>query len=270
MNQRQQIIGVIASSLSGDGGFDADAQAFIDAVGTLDATNQNAINALVVDLKGFSIWTKLLVINPKAGSTATEHKWNLKDPRNLDAAYRYTYTGSWTHSANGAEADGTSAFAESHLNPNTVGMTGDICMGAYVNTQRTLINDRHLIGAFSSSNNFISIQFNALNQVVFNGYASAATSVQPEETPQPGFYGISILTSTKGYHKSDSPSGATNGTDVPNETIYEGALNLSGSFYQGVDCRIACSFIGNGLNDAEMANLQTAIITFETALSRNV
>jgi hypothetical protein len=48
---------ILARSASGPA-FDPDAQAFITAAAITDPTQQAAINTLVVDLKGYSIWTK--------------------------------------------------------------------------------------------------------------------------------------------------------------------------------------------------------------------
>ena len=44
------------------GGFDPDAQAFITAAGITDNTQKTAINTLVLDLKGYLIWTKFKAI----------------------------------------------------------------------------------------------------------------------------------------------------------------------------------------------------------------
>ena len=76
---------------SASGGVDPDAQAFITAASITDPTQQSAINQLVVDLKGYSIWTKMSAIYPMVGGTASSHKFNLKDPRDLDAAFRLVF-----------------------------------------------------------------------------------------------------------------------------------------------------------------------------------
>ena len=99
--------------------FDADAQAFITAAAITDSTQQNAINTLVLALKGYSIWTKFKAIYPIVGGTASQHKYNLKDPRDLDAAFRLTFATGWTHSVNGMLPNGTTAFADTKLIPST-------------------------------------------------------------------------------------------------------------------------------------------------------
>src|SRR6266536_4458570 len=81
--------------------YDSDAQAFFTAAGITNLTYKNAINHLVVDLKDAGIWTKMKAVYPFIDSTAAKHKWNLKDPRDLDSAFRLTFHGTVTHSPNG-------------------------------------------------------------------------------------------------------------------------------------------------------------------------
>jgi hypothetical protein len=107
---------------------DPNALAFIAATGITDNTQKSAINSLVLSLKGYSIWDKLNVIYPFVGGTATTHKFNLKDPRDLDAAYRLSFSGGWTHNSNGITGNGTNAYASIS---NTIANTS---YGAYTRT----------------------------------------------------------------------------------------------------------------------------------------
>ncbi len=81
------------------GGYDADAQAFFNALEadaspvTLNTSQKDSINTLVEALKSASIWTKIKAIYPMIGGVASSHKYNLKDPRDLDAAFRLTFSG---------------------------------------------------------------------------------------------------------------------------------------------------------------------------------
>ena len=108
--------GILARS---SGGVDPDAQAFITAAGITDPTQQSAINTLVTDLKGYNIWTKFKAIYPIVGGSASSHKFNLKDPRDLDAAFRLNYAIGVNHSSNGMVSNGTSGYADTFLRPAT-------------------------------------------------------------------------------------------------------------------------------------------------------
>ena len=120
VNQYGQVkVGVRIASGGGGGGIDTDAQAFITAASITDTTQQSAINTLVTQLKTYGIWTKLKAIYPFVGGTASSHKFNLKDPRDLDAAYRLVFNGGWTHSSTGAKPNGTTGWATTYFNPIT-------------------------------------------------------------------------------------------------------------------------------------------------------
>src|SRR6476659_4082817 len=79
--------------LNPDGEFlyDSNAQRFMDSSGITDPTQKVAINNFVEQLKDSSLWTKFLALYPMVGDTANTTKWNLKDPRDLDIAYRQTF-----------------------------------------------------------------------------------------------------------------------------------------------------------------------------------
>ena len=102
-----------ASGSAGGDAYDTDAQAFFTAVegggDTLTTTEKDATNQLVLDLKSDGIWTGMYAIYPFVGATSTSTKWNLKDPRDLDAAYRVSWTGTANFTADGIT--GTSNFA---------------------------------------------------------------------------------------------------------------------------------------------------------------
>ena len=83
--------------------YDPDAQAFFDAAGIVDTTQKLAVNQLVINLKLTGIWVKMFAIYPFVGGSSTTHKWNLKDPRDLDVAFRLTFFGGWIHSLTGAK-----------------------------------------------------------------------------------------------------------------------------------------------------------------------
>jgi hypothetical protein len=59
------------TDIVGTAPFDADAQAFITAAAITDPTQQAAINTLVVDLKGYSIWTKFSYLSNSRGHSLT-------------------------------------------------------------------------------------------------------------------------------------------------------------------------------------------------------
>jgi PKD repeat protein len=109
-------------------GLDPDAAAFLNATGITDNTITSAIDQLVVDLKDAGIWSRIDAAYPFVGGTASTCKYNLKDPRDLNAAFRLDFNGSWTIGASGAaptSAD-SSNYADTFWDTSVGGGRNDI------------------------------------------------------------------------------------------------------------------------------------------------
>jgi hypothetical protein len=243
------------------GGLDPDAAAFIAAAGITNATEQQAINTLVIDLKGYSIWTKMKAIYPMVGGTSTTCKYNLKDPRDLDAAFRLVFNGGWTFASTGATPNGTNGYASTFLTPSTSLSTSSAHLSFY---SRTNINQAQ----YDVSSGHYSL---LLYQNVF--YVNLETAGQYNATQS--------LSNTTGYYigsriNNTNVNGYRNGTKTINNVSQNSTLATNpiefarglGSYYSTKQCAFAS--IGDGLSDSEASNLYSAVNNFQVALSRNV
>jgi hypothetical protein len=253
------------------GGTDADAQAFITAAAITDATQQSAINTLVVDLKAYGIWTKMKALYPFVGGTASAHKFNLKDPRDLDAAFRLVFSGGWTHSSNGATPNGTNAFANTYLTPSTtLGTT--FSLSYYSNTDIASLNAVSCeIGIFQSVSQMCALSLRRnLNVNLFgaDGYGNSVTSTSTNSN----FYGICSRTSTTSFKlfKNNTLINTNTATDTGSKPTIPIYLALQNGFTGYSNRRCALASIGDGLTDTEVGNLYTAVQAYQTTLSRNV
>ena len=256
--------GILARS-GGGGGIDPDAQAFITAASITNTTQQSAINQLVVDLKGYSIWSKFSAIYPFVGGTASAHKFNLKDPRDLDAAYRLVFSGGWTHSSNGSTPNGTNGYANTKFATNLFNSANDFGIGSYTRTNTTSGAE---MGVFNPDKRYIGS--NLTNFAYFGigtGFLSGAN------TDSKAFWQVhrtsaSVVKVLK--NGSVFLSGTTGAGTLNTREIYIGALNDNGTgnFYTAK--QIAFASIGDGLTDAEAGNFYTAVQAFQTALNRNI
>ena len=110
---------VVSSVVVSDGaGGDMDALAFIAATQITDAEQKSAISALVTAWKASGMWNRTVAIYPFVGGSAEAHKFNLKDPRDLDVANRLTFSGSISHSDDGVDPDGSTGLANTFLDIN--------------------------------------------------------------------------------------------------------------------------------------------------------
>jgi hypothetical protein len=254
---------------------DADAQAFLTAAGITDPIISSSINTLVVQLKADNIWTKMKALYPFVGGTAATHKFNLKDPRDLDAAFRLVFNGGWDHSANGATPNGVNGYADTNLLPNVIGQNSSHA-SIYSRTNNTsLINRVELGSAITAGNDYnLVIRWDAtlgnlsrINSAYFvgsTGYIATKTS---------GLFSISRTSNTLVKKYEDGIIKETNNVAslAPNSyPIYIGSRNNSGtaSFFDFK--QYAFASIGDGLTDTESANLYTAVQAFQTSLNRQV
>ena len=251
--------------------YDADAQAFITAAAITDVTQQGAINTLVLALKGYSIWTKMKAIYPIVGGTASQHKFNLKDPRDLDAAFRLTYAVGVTHSSTGMISNGTSGFANTYFNPTTgFSVNDDVHLSFYSRTNSNT-TQVEMGSAISLTGPYLLLELRVSNTSLFimneNGtYTTAA------DTDSRAFYiGTKNGTTTKGYRNSVNIATRTIAALTrPNFNIYLLCFNAANvaSFYSTKQCAFAS--IGDGLTPTEAANFYTAVQAYQTTLSRQV
>jgi len=269
--------------------FDPDAQAFITAAAITDSTQQSAINTLVVGLKADSIWTKMKAIYPFVGGTASTHKFNLKDPRDLIAAYRLTFSGGWTHNSNGITGNGTNSFAESYYFPITINT-----IGAYNRT--AIINNQSLLGSAFTGQDSEGYQSNPIGLVLRNnsvslGYIDVTTF--SAGTPAPAAITLSRTaadgaTAIKVYRNGTLNSTGDNsewqffidnvalvpsmiiGATRQDDYDYDGNL-IGTNYYSYSTANIAFAFMGDiALTGTEVTNLNTRIQSFQTTLGRQV
>jgi hypothetical protein len=249
---------------------DPDAQAFITAAAITNPTQQSAVNQLVVDLKGYGVWTKMKAIYPFVGGTASTHKFNLKNPLDTDAAFRLTFNGGWTHSSNGALPNATNAFANSFLTPSaqlplnsthisyysrTNGAASGNCFGTANSglTNRTLWQfggNTNYVSVYTAPADYFNYNLNSSSLLIANRTASNLTNAWQG-----------------GVKRATSTNASVALTTVP---IYFGGNNANGTADSFSNAQCAFASIGDGLTDTEASNFYTAVQTFQTALNRNV
>ena len=259
--------------------WDPDALAFIMATGITDPTEKIAINTLVIDLKNEGVWTKLQAIYPVVGGTATTHKYNLKDPQDLDASFRLTFNGGWTHAATGMTPDGTTGFADTHFNPNVdlLSYTSGT-IGVYSRTANA--TDGVDIGCSDSPADLyirpasVPIPPNPAHTFLYGRFSGNA--IDPGTITTDGFIALTRGTSTSlNCYQTGLDLDGTNTTLMwslllVNYSIYLGARNASGSADLFSDRELAFGVIGPRLNGTEHLDLYNAIQTYQTTLGRQV
>jgi len=264
------IVGTLSPS------FDADAQAFITAAAITNATQQTAIDNLVIGLKADGLWTNMNAIYPFVGGTATTHKYNLKDPRDLDAAYRLQFNGGITHSSNGALPNGTNGYADTFFNASILS-SDSIHFSGYFRTQLgsssdlgcevyNNIDDQYFVSGnnlrFQTASN-ITYSNGALIEYVTTPNTSANYIVTRTDLLNNQIYRNGTLL------ESASMAGLNSNANMllmgTRYVFLSGEIDVLTSKNQ-----MAFATIGEGLDNTQSINLYNRIQAFQTALSRQV
>jgi hypothetical protein len=248
---------------------DADAVAFLAAAGITDATITSAICTLVTTMKADGTWAKMSAIYPMVGGTATTHKFNLKNPLDTNAAFRLSFTGGWTHSANGALPNGTNTFANTFFNPSLNGSQNSHHISYYSRTNSNL-TEVESGGATTTQGSVLEIRTSNITYFRIN---SGTTYITAADADSRAFYIANRTASNviNGWKNSTKiATGTTASSALVNLNYYIGALNNNGAtaFYSRKECAFAT--IGSGLTDGEAALLYTSIQAMQTTLARQV
>jgi hypothetical protein len=257
--------------------FDPDAQLFITNAAITEPVQQNAVNNLVIDLKNYGVWTKMKALYPFVGGTASQHKFNLRNPLDTDAAFRLTFNGGWTHSSTGALPNGTNAYANTFFRPNNWTNINNAHMSYY---SRTNVNGAQVeIGMFANdgngnSNNSLAVRYNDSFQSLLNLFSNVGWLLVGNTNSSGQFMANRYVTNSLNSWKNGVKQGeiastpSFNSGNTYNYTL--GAWNFNGAAEAFSTKQAAFASFGDGLTDTEAANYYTAVQTFQVSLSRQV
>jgi hypothetical protein len=253
--------------------YDADALAFFNRVttagGSLSETEKTAVNTLVLDLKGYYIWSKMKAIYPMVGASAAACAQNLKS-----SSFTGTFSGGWTYASTGAKPNGTTGFFNTNLIGDTQLIRGNHHISFYSRTQDTSKNGYNM-GADSPFPNrsMLTVYYNSesLKAFINAQYIDGWTSVNNTNTLGLHVGGINPSNQSKLWLNGSLLATTTPiSVNMPNTTLYIGAINFNNVASAFMPHETAFNTIGEGLTDTESSNLYTAVQAFQTTLSRNV
>jgi phage terminase large subunit-like protein len=286
-------LGITPRDYSAAGGitYDADALAYFTANTTItSAADKNAINTFYLGLKSDGIYTKMKAMYLPIWGSAASSKWNLKDPRDLDAAFRLTFTTGWTYSSSGITPNGTSAYADTFLIPSTafantnthlsfysrtLTNTGFADMGAYwtdtpaaaptLNTAVYILqagrpSDNNAVGYLSNddTNRILYSQTNARGHFILSRTATNSLKMYQGGT----------------LKQTNTTVNSTAFNKLPQNKIYISGLNFRDSNGTSILNYGAkqCSFssIGDSLTDTDATNFYTRVQSLMTYFGINV
>ena len=254
-----------ATDIVGTPAVDPDAQAFITAAAITDPTQQAAINTLVVDLKGYNVWTKMKALYPFVGGTNSQHTWNLKNT----AQFQISWQGGVVSSANGVQFNGLNSYGITGLTPSTSLSLNSTHLGYYSRTNSNATEIEIGVQQPGGNYNILEIRTSNVTYPLINQNGITSFS----DLDSLGFY-LGNRTASNDIDGWKNGVKKVNGNALSNALsnipIYIGAMNSLGtaSTYTSKQCAFAS--IGDGLTDTEAANFYTAVQAFQTTLGRSI
>jgi len=258
---------------------DAYLSAVVSAGGTgITSTISAATRTLFTSLVSNNLYNKINVMYPMLGGNSAGCKFNAKDPRDLNAAFRLTFNGGVSFDASGMTGNGSNGYA--NTNWSVINLDRYSAHMSFYNTLATTTAARIEMGASKQTGSpqstydlFIDFggpSFERGGSIDTSGvglsFTSSANSantgcfvVSRTGDTFTGLYknGVSELTSTK----------VTNGSININLGI---GARISDVVPQGYTTR-RCGFAtaGSGLTASEVSTLSTIINTWATSIGRN-
>jgi len=163
---------------------DLDASKVIEAVRSTGVTVTPAMmhyaHYLISNMKAIGTWSLCNAVYGFVGGTAASHKFNWKDLRDDDTAFRLVFNGKITHSANsGIQSDGSTGYANTFLSPASISGTG-FCLSFYTNQNLALNSSEYVMGVSNSgtistgtNNSLIVRRSNNLSIFLASGFISS-------------------------------------------------------------------------------------------------
>ena len=254
---------------------DPDAAAFFARVtaagGSLTNTEKAAVNTLVTDLKGYGIWSSMKAIYPMVGASAAACAQNLKS-----SSFTGTFTSGWTFASTGVTGNGTSAYMNTGLVPNTNLSQNSSSGGVYINSLSAgSVNKSDVY--FGASNAGFSAGFYLLPMAGSNtnDYSRNNSDAAPAALSWAdcrGFYQMYRTISASYVVRRNNVPITYSIASVSPATfpVWIAGLNNASTLVEPSSNRIALSYLGDGLTDTQASNFYTAVQAFQTTLSRQV
>ena len=247
--------------------FDLDASKVIEAVRSTGVVITPAMrhyaHYLISNMKNIGTWQLSNAVYGVVGGTAASHKWNWKDLRDVDAAFRLSFGAGTIHSSTGALA--TTNNTNTFLNPNGI-FTTNIHMSYYSGTNANpLINvaDMGFYGG-SAAALYISIKRQNGINTGYSAFAENASGVLTAYLGRSDGYFIGNRESNSlSYFLGRGGIMLTKST-VPGGTVPNGNIAIMGNAGTSItisprECRLAT--IGFGFTSLEQTQKQQDIGT---------
>ena len=247
---------------------------FVTAAGIADVQLKANLDSLITNARNHGWWNLCNAIYPLVGGSSETCKYNLKDPRDDDEAYRITWHGNVSFDAGGALSTG--GYGDTHIVPTSAFTLSSNHLSYYSTTDA--FDTASVDAGCSDGVHDIQLRiYCGLNQ----GWYLAGISQAPYLTNE-GLTGWFLGTRT-GSSASESAlykNGSRIGLGSANSMNVEGLpgtysiallnFNNAGIYTKSSNRKCAFATIGSGIDSAMAVQMYADIQSFQIQLGREV
>jgi len=243
-------------------GYDSGAEAYFTAASITDTTEKDAVNQLVLDLKGTGsttnntdVWSDMLATYPVSPTSLAAAAFNLKDP----TSYEITWYNSPIHSDNGVAGNGSSMYGDTGFDASTE-FTSGIDLGITYSGDYSA-GDTPL--GLISGGERLFILTTASQRRYFGNTGSGAIIIANADR---GVYtGVSRAADDREFYRNGTSGGTastSNAITLPSLDIFVLARNNAGSpdMYLNGECDFWA--LHNALSDNQAVDLYDAVLKY--------
>jgi len=233
------------------------AQSFIENAFITDQTQKDAVNWLKDQLVTNNLWDKMYSVYPFVGATAHSHKFNLKDPRDLNEAFILIISDG-SHNSSGFTLGSNRVYT--NVNPSLVYQnTSSAHISAY--SPSTPVN--FAFSATQTSNQSLRLENTSINH--WDGFGiNGRVGIAKITTPA----GLILGTRTNENYSAIFRQGIKSGSNSSSNATGTAPTVIINLYGPGL--LISFASIGLGLTDSEAILFSTIIQNYNTMLSRQI
>jgi hypothetical protein len=250
--------------------FDNDALAYfaVNPAITLDA-DKLAIDSFFKGLKSDGIYSLIHAMYLPIWASATDSKWNLKNPLDTNGAFRLTFSGGITFSSGGMQGNGSNGFANTHYNPNTQQSNTSAHVSIYsrTNNQRQLGDE----GAFAGNALYSVLSLRNTSNVALQGMWGDTSAVQTSSLDSRGFFvgTRQNATTNKLFRNGTQLAVNTSATIGTRPNLNKFIMSINGlNFYSNREYSFYS--VGDALTDTQQSDFYNRVQTLMTYFGINV
>jgi len=258
---------------------DTDATKVIEAVRSTGVTITPAMmhyaHYLISNMKNIGTWQLSNAVYGFVGGTAASHKWNWKDLRDVDAAFRLTYEGSQTNDSNGIKNNSSAAGNAllTYLNSSNGFNYNNFHFALYTNQASGIVSsdDIGMVGLSGGAEAYVMA--NNINGTTQRFVCNPGANISLTSSKKTGFfYGGKLNTSVKFLTNNifNTATGTVSSTTSPVLNIRIGTRTTALNTFETLSSLSRYSFasIGQSFTDTQSIQQSQIVTNAQAILNR--